>query len=161
MTWIELTFAVAPASVTFAGFHAAATWLIFGGLVVGVAVTVTGLGARMALEVLGNSDALYHDVQHTMFVTLVGQEILRGRHLKDRVTPDEWLHYTIALLCHDIGYGRGICPGDTADSYVIDGAGNRVELSGWEYWRLTEDGLAAQSKGHFNAADFERQVAGG
>ena len=45
---LAMFFAVAPASVTFAGFHAAATWLIFGGLVVGVAVSVTGLGARMA-----------------------------------------------------------------------------------------------------------------
>ena len=45
---LAMFFSVAPASVTFAGFHAGATWLIFGGLVVGVAVTVTGLGARMA-----------------------------------------------------------------------------------------------------------------
>ena len=46
-------FAVAPASTTFAGFHAAATWLIFGGLVVGVAVNVTGLGARIAKRLGG------------------------------------------------------------------------------------------------------------
>lgn len=45
---LTMFFAVAPASVTFAGFHTAATWLIFGGLVVGVAVNVTGLGARIA-----------------------------------------------------------------------------------------------------------------
>ena len=42
-----------------------------------------------------------------------------------------------------------------------DGTGNRVVLSGWEYWRLNEDGLVADSKGHFDAVDFERQVAGG
>ncbi len=42
-----------------------------------------------------------------------------------------------------------------------DGTGNRVEVSGWEYWRLTDDGLVADSKGHFNAAEFERQLAGG
>lgn len=45
---IAMFFAVAPASVTFSGFGAAATWLVFGGLVIGVAVNVTGLGARMA-----------------------------------------------------------------------------------------------------------------
>ena len=28
--------------------------------------------ARLALECLGNSDALYHDVEHTLLVTLVG-----------------------------------------------------------------------------------------
>ena len=84
------------------------------------------LAARMALEVIANSDALYHDVQHTMMVTLVGQEILRGRHLESRQSPDDWLHFTVATLCHDIGYVRGVCSGDTATSLVIDDAGNTV-----------------------------------
>ena len=84
------------------------------------------LAAHMALEGIANSDALYHDVQHTMLVTLVGQEILRGRHLKERLTPDDWINFTVALLCHDIGYVRGVCPGDTATSFVIDEAGNSV-----------------------------------
>ncbi len=84
------------------------------------------LAARMVLEAIANSDALYHDVQHTMLVTLVGQEILRGKHLEEMQSPDDWLHYTVALLCHDIGYVRGVCSGDTAHSFVIDDAGNRV-----------------------------------
>ena len=29
----------------------------------------------MALEIIANSDALYHNVEHTIMVTLVGQEI--------------------------------------------------------------------------------------
>jgi hypothetical protein len=33
---------------------------------------------RLALENIANSDAAYHDVNHTIMVTLVGQEILRG-----------------------------------------------------------------------------------
>src|SRR6516225_1947572 len=37
--------------------------------------------ARLALERIGNSDALYHNVEHTMLVTLVGYDILRGRSL--------------------------------------------------------------------------------
>lgn len=39
---------VAPAPVVFAGFESAALWLIFGGLVMGVAVKSTGLGERIA-----------------------------------------------------------------------------------------------------------------
>jgi len=35
--------------------------------------------ARIALECIGNSDALYHNVEHTMLVTLAGHDILRGR----------------------------------------------------------------------------------
>ena len=84
------------------------------------------LAARTVLEVIANSDALYHDVQHTMLVTLVGQEILRGKHLQQMQSPDDWLHYTIALLCHDIGYVRGVCSGDTTHTFVIDDAGNSV-----------------------------------
>ena len=38
--------------------------------------------ARLALECIGNSDALYHNIEHTMLVTLVGHDILSGRALQ-------------------------------------------------------------------------------
>ena len=34
--------------------------------------------ARNALEIIANSDAPYHDMNHTIMVTMVGTEILRG-----------------------------------------------------------------------------------
>ncbi|HEY7764868.1 MAG TPA: metal-dependent phosphohydrolase, partial [Aestuariivirgaceae bacterium] len=34
--------------------------------------------AQLALEGIGNSDALYHNVEHTMLVTLAGHEIMKG-----------------------------------------------------------------------------------
>lgn len=37
----------------------------------------------MAMENIANSDALYHNVEHSMLVTLVGQEILQGKHIKE------------------------------------------------------------------------------
>ncbi len=40
--------------------------------------------ARVALECLGKSDALYHNVEHTFLVTLVGRDILRGRSTTPR-----------------------------------------------------------------------------
>ena len=82
--------------------------------------------ARMVLEHIANSDALYHDVHHTVQVTLVGEAILRGRHMVKRVSPDDWLHFMAACLLHDIGYVRGVCPGDTDTEFVIDAQGNRV-----------------------------------
>ena len=36
--------------------------------------------AQLAVERISSSDALYHDVNHTVLVTLVGQTILRGQH---------------------------------------------------------------------------------
>ena len=85
--------------------------------------------AQLALETTATSDAVYHDVNHTIMVTLVGQEILRGRHISvGGVTPHDWLHFIISLLGHDIGYVRGICRGDGGGSYVINLAGDKVTL---------------------------------
>ena len=68
---------------------------------------------NMALENIANCDALYHNIEHTMLVTLVGQEILRGKHIREGgVSPEDWLHYIISLLCHDIGYTKGVCRKD-------------------------------------------------
>ncbi|MBD2041621.1 Npun_R2479 family HD domain-containing metalloprotein [Microcoleus sp. FACHB-672] len=68
---------------------------------------------NMALENIANSDALYHNVEHTILVTLVGQEILRGKHIREGgVSCEDWLHFTISLLCHDIGYVKGVCRQD-------------------------------------------------
>jgi hypothetical protein len=77
---------------------------------------ILGWAGRMALERISQTDALYHDVEHTIMVTLVGQEILRGKHIRQGgVTPSDWLHFTISLLCHDIGYVRGVCRADRGD----------------------------------------------
>lgn len=74
---------------------------------------------RMALECIASSDAPYHDIEHTIMVTLVGQDILIGKHLYDGgVAPRDWLHFVISLLCHDIGYVRGVCQDDRVGSYI-------------------------------------------
>lgn len=69
--------------------------------------------AYMVLDNIATSNALYHNVEHTVLVTLVGQEILRGKQIRyGNVSCEDWLHVTIALLCHDIGYVKGICNQD-------------------------------------------------
>lgn len=45
---LAMLFSISPADVIFAGFASAAIWLIFGGLVIGVAIMSTGLGTRVA-----------------------------------------------------------------------------------------------------------------
>lgn len=80
---------------------------------------IIGWAGHMALELIADTDALYHNVEHTVMVTLVGQEILKGKHLREGgVTPKDWLHVMISLLCHDIGYVRGVCHGDRPGVYV-------------------------------------------
>jgi hypothetical protein len=82
--------------------------------------------ARLVIERIASSDALYHDCEHTALVTLCVQDILRGRRLERTIAPSDWGHTILAALNHDIGYVRGICPGDTAEKFVIDAAGNTV-----------------------------------
>jgi hypothetical protein len=83
---------------------------------------------RTALECIGNSDALYHNIEHTMLVTLAGQAILQGRHLHGHLSAEDYTHILVACLAHDIGYVRGLFEDDDEDGFVIDAAGTKVSL---------------------------------
>ena len=84
--------------------------------------------ARLALECIGNSDALYHNVEHTMLVTLVGYDIMKGRSLLIPTSASDYAHLIVACLFHDIGFVRGILLGDGEDGYVIDADGRKAKL---------------------------------
>jgi hypothetical protein len=84
--------------------------------------------ARLSLDCIGNSDALYHNVEHTMLVTLVGYDILRGRRLLKDTTASDYAHVLVACLFHDIGYVRGILDGDSDDGFIIDAKGRTAKL---------------------------------
>jgi hypothetical protein len=84
--------------------------------------------ARLALECIGNSDALYHNVEHTMLVTLAGYDIMRGRALLIPTDASDFAHLIFACLFHDIGYVRGILEGDGPDGYVIDAKGGKTKV---------------------------------
>ena len=90
---------------------------------------------KLVIEWIANSDALYHNTNHTALSTLVGEAILRGRLLRQPLEPADWLHFTLALIMHDIGYVRGACPGDEADRFVIDDSGQTVTLRPMRRWR--------------------------
>jgi uncharacterized protein (TIGR02246 family) len=40
------------------------------------------------------------------------------------------------------------------------GTGKRVRIRGYELWKIDNDGLIAESKGHFDSAEYERQLRG-
>lgn len=67
---MAMLFHVSPAKVVFAGFESAALWLIFGGLVMGVAVRSTGLGERIAHRLAAAFGSSYWGV--ITGVTVVG-----------------------------------------------------------------------------------------
>jgi hypothetical protein len=88
--------------------------------------------ASMALENIANGDALYHNTEHTILVSLVGQEILRGKHMCDGgVSGDDWLMCMVSLLCHDIGYVKGVCRQDRKDEglFAVGRDGAMVALA--------------------------------
>ncbi len=40
------------------------------------------------------------------------------------------------------------------------GTGKKVRISGYELWKIDNDGLIGESKGHFDAVEYERQLNG-
>src|SRR6185312_1925343 len=55
-------------------------------------------------------------------------DIFKGRALLNPSTPDDYSHFIVACLTHDIGYVRGILKGDGPDGYVADASGHKVRL---------------------------------
>ncbi|MBE0681786.1 MAG: metal-dependent phosphohydrolase [Anaerolineales bacterium] len=85
---------------------------------------------RLVLENIANSDALYHDIDHTIMVSLAGQAIIEGKHLREGgVTPRDWMHYMMATLCHDIGYVKGVCRNDGGDRFATGVGDELVAIS--------------------------------
>jgi predicted ester cyclase len=38
------------------------------------------------------------------------------------------------------------------------GTGRKVRISGYELWKIDDEGLIAESEGHFDSADYARQL---
>jgi predicted ester cyclase len=43
----------------------------------------------------------------------------------------------------------------------LGGTGRRIRISGFELWQIGADGLIASSQGHFDAAEYHRQLERG
>ena len=79
-------------------------------------------------------------------------EVAQGfmRDLPDMiVTMDDVTHESDGTKFHWTLTGTNIGPG---------GTGKRLRISGYELWKLDPDGLIAESKGHFDSAEYERQL---
>lgn len=88
--------------------------------------------AQTLLQKILESDTPFHDWEHTILVTLTGQAILQGKQIQEgNVSSQDWLHLIFSLLCHDIGYVKGICQQDQPESciYATGREHSRVLLS--------------------------------
>ena len=82
-------------------------------------------------------------------------EVARGfmRDLPDMiVTMDKLSQESQGMAFHWTLTGTNTGPG---------GTGNRIRITGYELWKLDPDGLIAESKGHFDSAEYERQLKPG
>ena len=83
-----------------------------------------------ALTLISECDALYHNTEHTARVTLVGLQVLLGKQTAHHdVTPSDWLNSIVALVCHDIGYVRGICGADNGATLATGVAQNTTYVA--------------------------------
>jgi len=55
-----------------------------------------GSAARSTIECLARSDALYHNYEHTLQVTMVGRDILQGMMVHQRIEPTDYHHLITA-----------------------------------------------------------------
>ena len=81
-------------------------------------------------------------------------EVARGfmRDLPDMiVTMGDVTHDSDGTKFHWTLTGTNAGPG---------GTGKRLRISGHELWKFDNDGLIAESKGHFDGAEYERQLKG-
>ena len=79
-------------------------------------------------------------------------EVARGfmRDLPDMiVTMDDVIHQSDGTKFHWTLTGTNTGP---------RGTGKRLRISGYELWTISEDGLIGDSKGHFDNAEYERQL---
>jgi len=79
-------------------------------------------------------------------------EVARGfmRDLPDMiVTMDDVTHASDGTKFHWTLTGTNTGPG---------GTGKRLRISGYELWKIDEDGFIAESRGHFDSAEYERQL---
>ena len=67
------------------------------------------------------------------------------------VTMDKVVHDEEGAKFHWTLTGTSTGPG---------GTGKRVRISGYELWKIDNDGLIEKSKGHFYSAEYERQLRG-
>ena len=95
--------AVAPAEIVFSGFHSAALWLVFGGIILGVAVDHTGLGARIARRLAGLLHGSYLRVIAGLVLMALGISFL----LPSSLGRIALLIPIVLSLADELGYARG------------------------------------------------------
>ena len=100
---LAMVLGTADANIVFSGFHSAAYWLVFGGLIVGVAVQKTGLGLRIATSITSKLAKSY--TQTVVGIALVG--IALSFVMPSTMGRVVLLVPIVLALCDSLGYEKG------------------------------------------------------
>jgi anion transporter len=100
---LAMILGTADANVVFSGFHSAAYWLVFGGLIVGVAVQKTGLGLCIATSITSRLAQSY--TQTVIGIALVG--IALAFVMPSTMGRVVLLVPIVLALCESLGYEKG------------------------------------------------------
>src|SRR3954452_15316584 len=87
--------------------------------------------ARLAIECIANSDALYHDYDHTVLVTLAGRDILRGRSLREAISPSDWVHFLVASAPAVAGLLK-VRSGSGTEILCVSGTSGSMRIAAFE-----------------------------
>ena len=80
-----------------------------------------------AVDTIAKSNAAYHNVEHTLYVTATGISILEGKHIEAPLTTKQWTEAAISMLFHDIGFVRGLCKQDADDDlHYYSGVNDKI-----------------------------------
>jgi di/tricarboxylate transporter len=101
--FVAVLLAVAPPAVVFSGFHSSAIWLVFGGLVIGLGVRQSGLGARAVRAMMAHFPTSYFGT--VAAVTYVGA--LMGFVIPSAVGRVTLLVPMVLALAERIGFAPG------------------------------------------------------
>jgi len=87
--------------------------------------------ADQVIRIIAGSNTLYHNFEHTIQVTLVGQALLQGKLKAENnsITPEIWLNFIMSLLCHDIGYVSDLDLANEPVSKIDNNASDAVLMS--------------------------------
>lgn len=97
---LAMLLSIAPADVVFSGFASTACWLIFSGLVIGIAITETGLAARLAKVFSRKLNASY--LQLVTGIVIIG--ILLGFAMPSSVGRVVVLMPIVVAIAHNCGF---------------------------------------------------------
>jgi len=64
-----------------------------------------------------------------------------------------------AAWCSQNAASVAACYSPNGSLSVNGGTGRKVRISGFEVWQIGDDGLIAESRGYFDGAEYERQLA--